>query len=453
MKVHPLRLAALPLCAVLALAGCNSSDGSAAAPTPAPAIRTLTVTPSLGRIKNARVILHNAANRHAVPLAEQALVDGKAVFSIPASVSSVVVEVLPEAVGDVTYFDEALGRDVQVLMTPANRDAPLLRAAAGLSADSQQLGVTALTEVALRRAEALSGGAGSNLTLQQIADARAQVQSVFGVADISLPPTLVDELADLAGLGISDADQYALRLASLARIANAKLGVVEKNPALRMSQALANDVADDGRINGSGNGAADMPYDVATLATEYQAQALQMVLAFQSSAVQQGFDPAKLQLLAGFLQGAAPLGLSYNVGGGDGVVVIGCGLLPTLAVDALTPFVGDYRVEIKQDSGVPPNVESMLVKTTGLSLQVRALGPVLSTASVTLDGHVANVTSVCQNGSSRDNVLVNLDKGGALAFFSLIAGQKTTHGFDYTAPIGPFRHFTSVPAQGVAVTR
>ena len=50
------------------------------APTPAPAIRTLTVTPSLGRIKNARVILHNAANRHAVPLAEQALVDGKAVF-------------------------------------------------------------------------------------------------------------------------------------------------------------------------------------------------------------------------------------------------------------------------------------------------------------------------------------------------------------------------------------
>ena len=196
MKVHPLRLAALPLCAVLALAGCNSSDGSAAAPTPAPAIRTLTVTPSLGRIKNARVILHNAANRHAVPLAEQALVDGKAVFSIPASVSSVVVEVLPEAVGDVTYFDEALGRDVQVLMTPANRDAPLLRAAAGLSADSQQLGVTALTEVALRRAEALSGGAGSNLTLQQIADARAQVQSAFGVADISLPPTLVDELAD-----------------------------------------------------------------------------------------------------------------------------------------------------------------------------------------------------------------------------------------------------------------
>jgi hypothetical protein len=273
MKASPSRLALAPLCAALALAGCNSNDDSGVvklpSSTPTATARTLTVTPSLGRINNARVVLRNAANRGAAPLGEQALSGGQAVFRVPASVASVVVEVLPEAAGDVTYFDEALGRDVQVPITPANRDVPLLRAAAGLSAGNSQLGVTALTEAALRRAEALAGGAGSNLTLAQIAEARAQIQSAFGVADIFLAPALVDELADLARLGSTAADQYALRLAALAEIAAAELGNAEANPALRMAQALAADLA-DGKIDGNGV-AGDLPYDVASFAAQFQA--------------------------------------------------------------------------------------------------------------------------------------------------------------------------------------
>ena len=309
-----------PLFAALVLTGCNSNDDDGSIPggaTPGgTTLKTLKVTPSLGRISNARVVLRNAANRNGPVLGDLPLVAGSASFNVPAGVSSVVADILPEATGDVTYFDEALGRDVQINITPAKRNVPLLRAAAGLPAGNSQLGVTALTEAALSRAEALAGGAGSNLTLQQIADARTRIQSAFGVANIFLPPSVVDEPADLAGLGVSDADQYALRLASLARVASVKLGVAESNPALRMSQALAIDVADDGRINGSGGGPAEMPYDVATLATEYQAQALNMVLAFQSNAAQQGFDPVKLQALAAYLQGAGQLALSFDVGGG-----------------------------------------------------------------------------------------------------------------------------------------
>jgi len=153
----------------------------------------------------------------------------------------------------------------------------LLRAAAGLSAGNSQLGVTALTEAALRRAEALAGGAGSNLTLAQIAEARAQIQSAFGVADIFLAPALVDELADMARLGSTAADQYALRLAALAEIAAAELGNAEANPALRMAQALAADLA-DGKIDGNGV-AGDLPYDVASFAAQFQAQALALVQA------------------------------------------------------------------------------------------------------------------------------------------------------------------------------
>lgn len=406
--------------------------------TPTATARTLTVTPSLGRINNARVVLRNAANRSAAPLGQQALSGGQAVFRVPASVSSVVVEVLPEAAGDVTYFDEALGRDVQVPITPANRDVPLLRAAAGLSAGNSQLGVTALTEAALRRAEALAGGAGSNLTLAQIAEARAQIQSAFGVADIFLAPALVDELADMARLGSTAADQYALRLAALAEIAASELGNAEANPALRMAQALAADLA-DGKIDGNGV-AGDLPYDVASFAAQFQAQALALVQDLLASASAQGFDPAKLNALISFLQ-ANPFVLNLNPGGGGGGGG-DCGQLPTLTFADLSPFGGNYSVDINQDdNAIPPNVTK--IKTTTLKLTVGN-----AQATVQLDGQTANVLSVCQNGASKNNVLVNLDKGGAHVDFNLVGAEKFTNGIDFTAPSGVFRYFGSTPVQG-----
>jgi hypothetical protein len=434
-----------PLVAALALAGCNANDddGSAGLPTGGSAVKTLKtlkVTPSLGRISNARVILRNAANRSGPVLGDLPLVAGSASFNVPAGVRAVVAEVVPEAAGNVRYFDEALGRFVDVVITAANRNTPLLRAAAPVSAGNADLGVTAMTEAALRLAEQSAGGAGANLTPEQIAPARATIQSVFGIPDILLPPALVDEPRDLAGLGTSAAEQYALRLAALAEIAQGQLGAGEANPALRMAQALAADLA-DGDIDGSGV-TGDLPYDVAAFAAQFQAQALALVQDLLASASESGFDPVKLNALINFLQ-SNPLVLNLNPGGGGGGGGGGdCGQMPTLTFADLVPFGGNYSVDIKQDdAAIPPNVTK--VKTTLLKLTTGN-----AQATVQLDGQTANVLSVCQNGPSKNNVLVNLDKGGAHVDFNLVGAEKLTNGIDFTAPSGVFRYFDTTPAQG-----
>lgn len=427
------------LFAALVLTGCNSNDDDGSIPGGA-TLKTLKVTPSLGRISNARVVLRNAANRNGPVLGDLPLVAGSASFNVPAGVSAVVAEVVPEAVGNVRYFDEAVGHDVDVVINAANRNTPLLRAAAALSAGSSVLGVTAMTEAALRLAEQSAGGAGANLTPALIAPARATIQSVFGIPNIFLPPVLVDETADLAALGTSDAGQYALRLAALAEIAQAQLGAGEANPALRMAQALAADLA-DGNINGSGV-TGDLPYDTATFASQFQAQALALVQDLLNSAATGGFDQVKLNALLTFLQ-ANPLSLNLTPGGGGGGGGVGgCGQMPALAYSDLTSFGGNYSVDIKQDDNtIPPNVT--LVKTASLKLTVG-----LAQATVELDGQIANVLSVCRNGPTNDNVLVNLDKGGAHVDFNRSGVEKTTNGVDFTAPVGTFRYFASTPVQG-----
>ena len=54
-----------------------------------------------------------------------------------------------------------------------------------------------------------------------------------------------------------------------------------------------------------------MPYDVATFASQYQAQALQLIQGFIASASQNGFDAAKLQALLTFVQ-SNPLNLNVT---------------------------------------------------------------------------------------------------------------------------------------------
>lgn len=95
------------------MAGCNSNDddGSKGAPTGAtgPSTTSLTVSPSLGAISNARVILRNARNRSPIG-SPQDLNGGSVTFNdVPVGIP-VIAEVVPRLVAGVpqaiTYFDE-----------------------------------------------------------------------------------------------------------------------------------------------------------------------------------------------------------------------------------------------------------------------------------------------------------------------------------------------------------
>lgn len=173
----------------------------------------------------------------------------------------------------------------------------MIRAATTVVAANSEIGVTALTEAAVKRAETL---AGTGSIIPQLNAAKSAVEAAFGVTDILKAPTLVGSPQELAALGTSAAEQYALRLATLAKVAQKQLGTGEGTPALKMAQAIANDLA-DGDIDGSGNEGA-LPYDVATFAAEYQAQTLKLVQDFIASASQSGFDAVKLQALLAFVQ-------------------------------------------------------------------------------------------------------------------------------------------------------
>ena len=223
-----------PLVAALLLVGCNSNDDDSVGAKPtSTTVKTLTVTPSLGKILNAKVRLRNAANN--ASLGETTTgTTGKATFNVPATVNTVIAEVVGG--NGATYFDEA--KNAMVPM-PAST---IIRTAASLTNTNSEIGVTALTEAMVKRAETLAG-AGS--IVPQLNAAKAAVESAFGITDILKAPTLVGSQADIANLGSTPAGQYAMRLASLAKIAAQNLGSGEAAPAAKMAQAIAQDLAED----------------------------------------------------------------------------------------------------------------------------------------------------------------------------------------------------------------
>lgn len=288
MSKNKAKSALTALSVAMLLVACNGNDHDNPQPSNSVTLKTLTISPSLGKVLKAKVVLKNAANN--APIGEQNTGStGKVTFTIPSTVSTVIAEV--QGGNGAQYFDEATG---QIVDLPTGS---ILRAATTVVANNSEIGVTALTEAAVKRAEALANG-GS--IIPQLNTAKAQIESAFGVTDILKAPTLVGSQQELAALGSSAAEQYALRLATLAKVAQQQLGASETAPALKVAQAIANDLA-DGDIDGSGNTGA-LPYDVATFASQYQAQALKLIQDFIASASQNGFDAAKLQALLTFVQ-------------------------------------------------------------------------------------------------------------------------------------------------------
>ena len=185
MNINHTKSALTALSMAILLVGCNNNDDdpvaakSLAKPT-TPTIKTLTVTPSLGKILNAKVKLKNAANN--APIGETTTgTTGKATFTVPASVTTVIAEV--QGGNGATYFDEA--KNAMVPMPSST----IIRAAASVVNTNSEIGVTALTEAAVQRAEALAGTGGN--IIQHLATATDTVEKAFDVQDILKAPTLV----------------------------------------------------------------------------------------------------------------------------------------------------------------------------------------------------------------------------------------------------------------------
>ncbi len=248
------------LCIALLLTACNSNNADNIA---LPSIssnntnttvttNTITVTPSLGKIFNANVILKNAKTKAILGTANTGNL-GKVNFQINKAITDILVEV--EGGGVAEYFDEAKGKQA----LPAN---VALRAAASV-VNNSNVGVSVFTEAAVQHAEKLAEG------LQKTANittANQLIANAVGISNILQAPTLIGSNSDYQQLQNDAASAYALQLAALVK-ATTSTG---NTPALEILNKLSADLS-DGLINGK-NGTvslASLPY--ATLASVFAA--------------------------------------------------------------------------------------------------------------------------------------------------------------------------------------
>jgi len=338
----PARPATLsPLLLAVLLAGCDADEASVAAasasPTSPAAPIALSVTPSLGQTfaADVRVIAPGGGGLEVAELARgQTDSSGEADVEVPADEEGpYIIEVSGNETA--SYYDEGSDQDVAL-----GADDQMRTVIAGPPAAGEHIAVTPLTEMACRYLEAAHGPL-ELLTREQLAElfASGQVADAFervrqemapelGGAGINTVPKLVGSAADLAALGATDADLYALKLAALARVAHVNGSA---RPALAMMEKLATDFI-DGSVNGMSGLLAlgTDTYDVTRLAAQLDAAAQEL-----------GTSPDIQDALAiidnyvsAFL---VALGASTDPGDGGGDP------LPTGPGDLLASWAGDYH--------------------------------------------------------------------------------------------------------------
>lgn len=263
------RLLALAVtAAMLGMTGCNSNDHDNPQTNSKPVVQmtTITVTPSLGKILNARVMLRSArTGKLLAPIRTLTPADnGIAKITVPVSTLSepVVAAILPTPTGVVEYVDEAIqGQTTTINVPPAQVEQPILRVAASVLPNAN-VGVTALTEAAVQKAEQAAGG----LTAQNINQANAAVRNQLDLNfDITQAPVVVglgefEKLIDAA----LDAQRraYAAYLATLAAEAK-RINPASLTPAFDIARAFADDFAHDGTFNAVGSQPLALDYNLA----------------------------------------------------------------------------------------------------------------------------------------------------------------------------------------------
>lgn len=220
----------------LVLAGCGGKAATTSANTTGTSGGStgLTITPMKGQFSSGTSVRVMRTTDSVIVASGVVGTNGSTTVQVPNTETGPFLIEAGQA-GD-TYFDESTGNTVAV---PVGTVA--LRALIPSATASSSVGVTALTEFAVGQIVAASGIAAA--TPNTVLAANAAVGSQFGVTDPLVPPSVIAAGTRVAGG--SNADNYALKLAGLAKMA--ATGV---SP-LKALRDMRDDMADgklDGRI-------------------------------------------------------------------------------------------------------------------------------------------------------------------------------------------------------------
>ncbi len=296
----------LTLLASFMLVACNSNDddnvalkqvggGSGAVTTPTKA--TVTVTPSLGKILNAKVTLKNAKTGATLGTGNTGNT-GIATFPATKTSDPVIAEV--QGAAGATYFDESKANSA-----PFDASQVIKVVVPTLVANAN-IGVSALTDIAYKAALKKAGGSEAAISAAIATASNDAIRTALApeLASITEAPSVVGSADDLAALKNTDAGKYALRLAALAKLVSSE----NTTPALTILAQLNADFA-DGTFDGIANGTAITAYTQANLQSKIQANLTSTITAANLS----GFNVNAFTL--GF--GSIVINVG-NAGGGTG---------------------------------------------------------------------------------------------------------------------------------------
>lgn len=247
------------LCAALLLVGCEINEDKIA-PTSnnnsntTISTNTMTVTPSLGKILNAKVTLKNAKTKALLGTANTGNL-GKVSFQVPKDIKDVLIEV--SGGGVAKYFDEAKGeQDLPSGVT--------LRAAATAITDNTDVGVSVFTEAAVQYAEKKPDGLSKTENIEQ---ANHDIGAAVGISNITQAPVLIGSNSDYDNLKDDAASAYALQLAALVKATTSS----GNTPALEILNKLSADLS-DGLLDGKNASIALTSLPYASLASVFAAR-------------------------------------------------------------------------------------------------------------------------------------------------------------------------------------
>lgn len=253
MQKHIILGTSLTLLAAL-ITGCEINEDVNPNLNYVPQTTQVTITPSLGKILNAKVVLKNAKTGDQIGEEGNTGTSGTATFNVPKTADPVIIEVQGvDGAQGATYYDEASDSNVALPSTQK------IRAIAPNLANNANIGVTVLTELAVQAAEKTLGGSLSTLTAQVANDANNQIKALLakelGANSLLTPPTIVgkDTIVKDVITAQNAANDYALKLAALANLG------AGNTPVLDILQKLSDDIS-DGSLDGK-KGAMDISYN------------------------------------------------------------------------------------------------------------------------------------------------------------------------------------------------
>lgn len=216
------------------LAGCGGGSGGSS--NQVAATTAIRVTPMKGKFSSGSTVIIKRASDGVQVATGTTNATGVATINVPTSATGpFLIEV--GAVGD-SYFDESTGLNATIAAGGTGLRALIPDSSAN------DVGVTALTEMAVGQIEAASGGIAA-ATAKDVIATNVTVGNSFGIDDVLDAPSIIGSGTQLVTAS-GGADKHALTLAALAKLATTG------KSALDVAHDLRDDAKDgtlDGRIN------------------------------------------------------------------------------------------------------------------------------------------------------------------------------------------------------------